>query len=266
MNAVLSLSAGASEAPTLSRVFELARGVFAWIGFAVAFALAVPQTRDGILNQFQAVAWRPMAPVAMAALADAAETGGPAAAAHALDFGQNDARKVSFSQIDEARTQPAVAHADANRDTARAALTQYIANRYRVADEVVAGIVAAAYGAAADNALDPLVVLAVAATESGYNPIAESVVGAKGLMQVIAKFHPEKLAPQGGEVALFEPEVNIRVGAQILHEYLRRYGDLETALQAYAGALDDADTRYARKVLAERDRLKQVVDRSQHQA
>ena len=69
-----------------------------------------------------------------------------------------------------------------------------------------------------------LVVLAVAATESGYNPIAESVVGAKGLMQVIPKFHPEKLAPQGGEVALFEPEVNIRVGAQILHEYLRRFG------------------------------------------
>jgi soluble lytic murein transglycosylase-like protein len=266
MNAVLSLSAGDSGTPTLNRIFELARGVFAWIGFTVAFALAVPQTRDGILNQFQAVAWRPMAPVTVVALAGAAETGGVAAAAHAVDIGSGDAHKASYSPADEARALPAVAHADANPDAARAALTQYIANRYRVADEVVTGIVDTAYSAAADNALDPLVVLAVAATESGYNPIAESVVGAKGLMQVIAKFHPEKLATQGGEVALFEPEVNIRVGAQILHEYLRRYGDLETALQAYAGALDDADTRYARKVLAERDRLKQVVDRSQHQA
>ena len=44
---------------------------------------------------------------------------------------------------------------------ARAALTQFIASRYRVADEVVAGIVNAAYRAAEAHAVDPLVVLAV---------------------------------------------------------------------------------------------------------
>lgn len=257
---------GARGRPTLGRIFELTRGVFALIGFAVAFAVAVPQTRDGILNQFQAVAWGSMTPVSVVSLADAAETVGAARAAPALDTSRAGSQEAGYAPDDETRALHAVAHEDATPDTGRAALTQYIANRYRVADEVVAGIVDVAYHAAADNGLDPLIVLAVAATESGYNPIAESVVGAKGLMQVIAKFHPEKLAGHGGETALLEPEVNIRVGAQILHEYLRRYGNLETALQVYAGALDDPEARYASKVFAERDRLKQVLARSQRQA
>jgi soluble lytic murein transglycosylase-like protein len=85
--------------------------------------------------------------------------------------------------------------------------------------------------------------------------VAESVMGAKGLMQVIAKYHPEKLSDHGGEQALLEPEINILVGAQILREYYRRFGDLETALQMYAGALDDPTSQYATKVFAEKARL-----------
>jgi len=145
-------------------------------------------------------------------------------------------------------------------------VTQYIAKRYRVADEVISGFVDTAYRAGEDYSVDPLIVLAVMATESRYNPIAESVVGAKGLMQIIAKFHPEKLADHGGEAALFEPVVNIRVGAQILREYDRRYGDMKTALQMYAGASDDSDTRYASKVFAERARLRKVLARSGREA
>jgi len=77
------------------------------------------------------------------------------------------------------------------------------------------------------------------AIESRYNPVAESSMGAKGLMQVIPRFHPEKLIEHGGDDALLDPEVNIRVGTWVLHEYLRHLGDLESALQKYAGALDE---------------------------
>ena len=135
------------------------------------------------------------------------------------------------------------------------ALTEFIARRYRVADSAVAGFVSSAYRAGAQNSVDPLLILAVMAIESRYNPVAESVMGAKGLMQIIPKFHLDKLLDHGGEPALLEPEVNIAVGAQILREYQRRSGDVETALQMYAGAFDEPTSQYATKVLAEKARL-----------
>jgi soluble lytic murein transglycosylase-like protein len=134
-------------------------------------------------------------------------------------------------------------------------VTEYIAKRYRVADQAVAGYVSLAYQAGAQHSVDPLLILAVMAIESRYNPVAESSMGARGLMQVIPKYHLEKLLDHGGEPALLEPAVNIVVGAQILREYQRRFRDTETALQMYAGALDDVTTQYASKVFAEKARL-----------
>jgi len=256
--------ASAHAAPTLRRIFSITSGVFAVLGFAVALIVAVPETRDGVLSQLHSLAWRPVVHAVAVRDADMLETGGPAAPAHALKSSAGGPY-AGHAAGDEARAIPVVAQ-DQSEQLVRAALTQFIAKRYRVADEVVTDIVRVAFRAAEAQALDPLVVLAIVATESGYNPIAESVVGAKGLMQIIAKFHDDKLAPFGGEDALFEPEVNIRVGTQILREYLRRYGDLEIALQVYAGALDDADARYARKVFAERDRLQQALERSRREA
>ena len=135
------------------------------------------------------------------------------------------------------------------------AVTEYIAKRYRVSDTAVAGYVSIAYRAGAQHKVDPLLILAVMAVESRYNPVAESVVGAKGLMQVMPKFHLDKLMDHGGEPALLEPEVNILVGTQILREYQRRLGDTEAALQMYAGAYDEPTAQYSAKVLAERARL-----------
>jgi soluble lytic murein transglycosylase-like protein len=139
------------------------------------------------------------------------------------------------------------------------AVTEFIAKRYRVAQDAAGGFVAAAYRAGTEWKVDPLLILAVMAVESRYNPIAESNMGAKGLMQVIPKFHADKLAEHGGEGALLDPDVNIKVGAQILREYLRRYGETETALQMYAGAFDEPNSGYAFKVLAERSRLEQLL-------
>jgi soluble lytic murein transglycosylase-like protein len=132
------------------------------------------------------------------------------------------------------------------------AVAEFIAKRYRVAEDVVTNFVSIAYRAGEKYSLDPLLILAVMAVESRYNPVAESFVGARGLMQVIPKYHPEKLDAHGGEHALLEPEVNILVGAQILREYLRRFGDTETALQVYNGALDEPTARYSNKVFAEK--------------
>jgi soluble lytic murein transglycosylase-like protein len=150
---------------------------------------------------------------------------------------------------------PIQAVAESPIEREQRAVAEYIAKRYRIADAAAANFVSIAYRAAEENRLDALLVLAVMAIESRYNPVAESVMGAKGLMQVIPKYHQEKLFDHGGEHALLEPEVNILVGAQILREYQRRFGDMETALQMYAGALDEPTSQYATKVLAEKARL-----------
>lgn len=144
-------------------------------------------------------------------------------------------------------------------------VTEYIARRYRVSEVAVAGFVDTAYRAGARHSLDPLLILAVMAVESRYNPVAKSDMGAKGLMQVIPRFHLEKLADHGGELALLEPEVNILVGAQILREYLNRFRDLETALQMYAGALDEPTAQYSAKVFAEKARLDALRQKARKQ-
>ena len=156
--------------------------------------------------------------------------------------------------------------AETPREREQRLVTEFIARRYRVSEQAVAGFVSTAYRAGDQYAVDPLLILAVMAVESRYNPVAESVVGAKGLMQVMPKFHLDKLSDHGGEHAVLEPEVNIVVGARILREYLRRFGDTEAALQMYAGAFDEPTSQYAAKVFAERARLEGLRQKAKKQS
>lgn len=138
-------------------------------------------------------------------------------------------------------------------------LANYLARRYRVAAEPIEELVHAAFAAGQLTQLDPLLILAVIAIESRFNPIAESDYGARGLMQVVPRFHLEKLALHGGTATVLEPHTNVLVGAQILDEYIERAGSLEAGLQLYNGALEDPTRAYAQRVLAERERLMQVL-------
>jgi soluble lytic murein transglycosylase-like protein len=144
-------------------------------------------------------------------------------------------------------------------DAAQQALIDHLSRRFLVAAAATERMVAAAHRAARDVGLDPLLVLAVISIESRFNPIAESVMGAKGLMQIIPKYHLDKLRDAGGEDAVFDPESNIHIGTRILQEYVHRTGTLEAGLQFYNGAWRDNSAQYAQKVMAERDRLEQVV-------
>lgn len=157
------------------------------------------------------------------------------------------------------------APAEVVQDQEQRALAEFISRRWRIAETAASSFVSIAYRAGKRHSVDPVLILAVMAIESRYNPVAESVMGAKGLMQVIPKFHLEKLLDHGGEEALLDPEVNIYVGAQILHEYYRRLGDQELALQMYAGAFDEPTSQYANKVFAERARLEPVRQRARKQ-
>jgi hypothetical protein len=144
-------------------------------------------------------------------------------------------------------------------DATQQALVEHLSRRFFIATGPTERMVRASYRAALEVGLDPLLVLAVISVESRFNPIAESVMGAKGLMQIIPKYHLDKLRAAGGEDAIFDPESNIQVGARILQEYVYRTGTLEAGLQFYNGALRDNSAAYAQKVMAERARLEQVL-------
>jgi soluble lytic murein transglycosylase-like protein len=145
------------------------------------------------------------------------------------------------------------------------ALAEFIAKRWRIAETAATSFVSIAYRAGKRYSVDPVLILSVVAIESRFNPVAESVVGAKGLMQIIPKYHLDKLLDHGGEEALLDPEVNIHVGAQILHEYYRRLQDQEAALQRYAGAFDEPTSRYAAKVFEERMRLEPIRQKARRE-
>ena len=139
-------------------------------------------------------------------------------------------------------------------------VTSWLAKRYRVAGDAANMFVSTAYTTAHEVKLDPLLILAVMAIESGLNPFAESPMGAKGLMQVMASVHHDKFQKVGGAKAALNPEANIRVGAQILKDYVKRTGSVEGGLKTYVGAADmESDSGYGARVLAEWQRLKQVA-------
>src|SRR5262245_58527256 len=125
------------------------------------------------------------------------------------------------------------------RDPQHKVLAGYLARKYRVAGDATVDLVSESYAVGKTVGLDPLLILAVISVESRFNPIAESDMGAKGLMQVIPKFHTEKLAVHGGQDAVLDPKTNILVGAQILKEYIRLSGGIEAGLQMYNGTAYD---------------------------
>ena len=143
------------------------------------------------------------------------------------------------------------------------AIAEFLAKKYKVSHEVTLDLVSIAHAAGHQLGVDPLLIIAVMAVESRFNPIAESVAGAKGLMQVIPKYHTEKFEEFGGEKAVFDPETNILVGSQILRDNLRRTGNLSMALQMYAGALNDEQDLYSSRVMNEKQRLQRVVSQLQ---
>jgi soluble lytic murein transglycosylase-like protein len=144
-------------------------------------------------------------------------------------------------------------------DRAQEALVKHLSRRFMVEGESAEEAVRASYRAAGAVGLDPLLVLAVISVESAFNPFAESGMGAKGLMQIIPKYHRAKLLELGGEEAVLDPQNNIAVGTRILQEYVYRTGTLEAGLQFYNGASRDGTAQYAQKVMAERLKLEEVM-------
>ncbi len=157
--------------------------------------------------------------------------------------------------------------ADASRESPSVRLTraergvvQHIARKYRVNASSVERYMGYARQSGKTYNVDPYLIMAVMATESSFNPRAQSRVGAQGLMQVHTKMHKKRFKPYGSTDTVWEPKVNIQVGSSILSDYLKRYGGSERrALKAYVGAARMShDGGYGNKVLRRRDEFVSV--------
>lgn len=213
--------------------FEITHNGFALVGLAVMFAVitltARPELRQA--GELQLIGWLKTRQVAITGIEVESD---------AID------RATATNPQDLPKQQAAVAY--------------WLSKKYRVAPEPLSALVAEAYEIGGRIRLDPTLILAVMAVESGFNPFAQSPVGAQGLMQVMTKVHSDKYESFGGKLAAFDPLTNLRVGVKVLQECIARAGSLEAGLRAYVGAANlDDDGGYAAKVLAEHGRLHLVA-------
>lgn len=114
------------------------------------------------------------------------------------------------------------------------AQTRYLANKLKKQESTLRQYVDLAWAEAAKRkSLNPELIIAIIHKESEFRPKVQSRYGAQGLMQVVPRWHREKLQPSE---SLFDPEVNIRVGADVLEEYLAQAGgNMDNALRKYSG-------------------------------
>lgn len=145
------------------------------------------------------------------------------------------------------------------------AIARDISARFHLPTERAQEITREAYRAADLNDGRPVeakLVLAVIAVESSYRPtVINRHTGATGLMQVNAKWHPDKVRDVGGEEMLLAVAPNIRVGTAILAEYLGREGGrIDPALGRYWGSAQ-AD-QYVQRVRLQMRHLSDVAKRA----
>lgn len=141
----------------------------------------------------------------------------------------------------------------------QALIADWLSRKYRVAKEPLSALVAEAYDVGGKIGVDPKLILAVMAMESRFNPFAASPVGAHGLMQVMTRVHTDKFEGFGGAMAAFDPVTNLRVGAMVLEEAIRRAGSVEGGLRLYVGAVTTDGREYIDRVLSEHERLQRVA-------
>lgn len=103
--------------------------------------------------------------------------------------------------------------------------------------------------------VDPFLILSIMFVESTFKDEAKSNANAIGLMQVIYKWHKEKVEKPHH---LYDPKINVQVGTQIIREYMDRSKTEKEALLRYNGSLGKSD-KYAKKVQKYRAIFKQKV-------
>lgn len=126
-----------------------------------------------------------------------------------------------------------------------------------LADPSKAEITEYAISISTDYDIDSKLIRAMIQVESEYDPCAESVCGAIGLMQIVEKYHVDRM-DRLGVTDLKDPYSNILVGTDYIAELIEKHGNVIKALMIYNMGGNGADlydqgiiSEYARSVMNE---------------
>ena len=160
----------------------------------------------------------------------------------------------NLDQLEELFTQPQALQDEA----AKQAQSRYLASKYQKNPKDIRQLVELAWAESAkrSSAIKPELLMAIMQKESALRPKIQNRYGAQGLMQVVRRWHRDKLHPSE---SLLDPAVNIRVGADILEEYLEDAdGNLTKALAKYSGNARG----YSKKILMESRKLAKMAEQA----
>jgi soluble lytic murein transglycosylase-like protein len=138
-------------------------------------------------------------------------------------------------------------------DTTEYALTKYINKINKdISKEDTLQIVKSTMQWSKEFNVDPALLVAIQQTESKFDKYAISSAGAFGVMQVIPKWHLDKLQQakkETGSPELFNIHTNIYLGTKVLKECLKQFNLQRNALLCYNGSNANPNG-YDEKVMA----------------
>lgn len=145
----------------------------------------------------------------------------------AVQLSKNSASKATVGGL---------AHAvpDVEPKAVKPHLVRAVMERFSVNAPLAQTIVYHAYHEAKSSELPVTLLLAVMARESSFRPKAINQQD-WGLMQVNLKWHAKAIEKVGGPKALLRPAPNIKVGTQILKQYVVSAGSIRGGLRRYNG-------------------------------
>lgn len=111
-------------------------------------------------------------------------------------------------------------------------IKDWIHDRFDVPKQQASKYAAAIIAASEKYDIAPTRIVGLISTESSFNPNAKSNMGAKGLTQVMTRYHKEKIKGRN----LYNPITSIDVGVQVLRECLDKFdGNYSKAYGCYSG-------------------------------
>ncbi|WP_206995650.1 lytic transglycosylase domain-containing protein [Trinickia mobilis] len=178
---------------------------------------------------------------------------------HGISYGA-DASGAAASDAASSFNSPPSSASDAAQDGSPTAedIATVLNVRFHIGLQESLKIGQAVLNAAKRDTISPLLLLAVIAVESNFDRFAVSVVGAKGLMQVLPSQHRDRVLRSAD---LTDAGTNVSIGSAILHDYIEASdGDVHDALVRYSGGARG----YARRVADRMSVIKTAFGNTAH--